>query len=187
MDARRRRRRRFLFLFLFPAPRLESEVTPQMLMPPLCSAGVTRKCGAIFQGFATCLLALGDSLSQTPTADQGAQEIDTICRSWDEFHSCANTAMAGCPEDAAAVWESLRQESKKMQFSGNLYDMCTRRAQQLATTAASNPAEPAPPADNPAQTNQESLKGGASPAQPISWGLLSSCVALLLLLMLHRI
>lgn len=43
-------------------------------------------------------------------------------RSWDEFHACANVAMVGCPEEAASVWESLRQESKKMQFSGNLYD-----------------------------------------------------------------
>ncbi|KAL2094109.1 hypothetical protein ACEWY4_011421 [Coilia grayii] len=154
-----------------------------MLVPLPCSGGVTRKCGAIFQGFATCLLALGDSLSQTPAKDEGTQEIDSICRSWDEFHSCANTAMAGCPEDAAAVWESLRQESKKMQFSGNLYDMCTKRSQQLATTAAQNPQNPA----NPDETNQESLKGHATRAHPASHALLSSCAALLLLLPLGRI
>ncbi|KAG5273119.1 hypothetical protein AALO_G00147850 [Alosa alosa] len=146
-----------------------------LLVPSPCSASVTRKCGSIFQGFATCLLALGDSLSQSSTKDESTQEIDSICRSWDEFHTCANTAMAGCPEDAAAVWESLRQESKKMQFSGNLYDMCANRAQQLATTAAQNQA-------NPGETNQESLKGRASRAHPSHYALVSSCVALLLVL-----
>ncbi|XP_031420252.1 neuritin 1-like a isoform X2 [Clupea harengus] len=145
-----------------------------LLVPSPCSAGVTRKCGSIFQGFATCLLALGDSLSQSSTKDEGTQEIDSICRSWDEFHGCANTAMAGCPEDAAAVWESLRQESKKMQFSGNLYDMCANRAQQLATTAQNPP--------NPGETNQESLKGHASHAHLSHYVLLSSCVAMLLVL-----
>lgn len=60
--------------------------------------------------------------------------------------------MAGCPDEAAAVWESLRQESKKMQFAGNLYDMCSSRSQSAAGTGAQNPDE----------TNQESLKGKAS-------------------------
>lgn len=83
--------------------------------------------------------------------------------------------MAGCPEDAAAVWESLRQESKKMQFSGNLYDMCANRAQQLATTAGQNPSKPD-------ETNQESLKGHATHAHSSHYLLLTSCVALLLAL-----
>uniref|UniRef100_A0A8C6M5Y2 Neuritin 1-like a n=1 Tax=Nothobranchius furzeri TaxID=105023 RepID=A0A8C6M5Y2_NOTFU len=76
------------------------------------------------------------------------------CRSWDEFHDCANLAMAGCPEEAAAVWESLRQESKKMQFSGNLYDMCANRNIHPA----------APPHDslNQEEISQESLRGQAS-------------------------
>ncbi|KAG8012955.1 Neuritin-like protein [Nibea albiflora] len=81
----------------------------------------------------------------------------TLCnnRSWDEFHDCANVAMAGCPEEAAAVWESLRQESKKMQFSGNLYDMCSNRN--------SRPAASASPHGSPSQEeiNQESLRGRA--------------------------
>lgn len=61
--------------------------------------------------------------------------------------------MAGCPQEAAAVWESLRQESKKMQFSGNLYDMCSNRNNQ--------PVSPASPHGSPSQIeiNQESLRG----------------------------
>lgn len=76
-------------------------------------------------------------------------------RSWDEFHNCANVAMAGCPEEAAAVWESLRQESKKMQFSGNLYDMCSNRN--------NHPAASASPHGSASQNdiNQESLRGNA--------------------------
>lgn len=78
-----------------------------------------------------------------------------FCRSWDEFHDCANVAMAGCPDEAAAVWESLRQESKKMQFSGNLYDMCSNRN--------SHPAASVVPRGSPNKEdiNQESLKGRA--------------------------
>ncbi|MGH0172899.1 UNVERIFIED_CONTAM: hypothetical protein FKN15_064361 [Acipenser sinensis] len=72
-------------------------------------------------------------------------------RSWDEFHRCASAALAGCPEEAAVVWESLRQESRKMQFSGNLYDMCSNRAKP--STSVQSP--------NQEETNQESLRGSA--------------------------
>ncbi|KAJ3596301.1 hypothetical protein NHX12_002710, partial [Muraenolepis orangiensis] len=70
--------------------------------------------------------------------------------SWDQFHDCANMAMAGCPEEAAVIWESLRRESKKMQFSGNLYDMCSDRSGQLAG-----------PASAAEDINRESLRGHA--------------------------
>ncbi|XP_045892555.1 neuritin 1-like a [Micropterus dolomieu] len=88
--------------------------------------------------------------------------------SWDEFHDCANVAMAGCPEEAAAVWESLRQESKKMQFSGNLYDMCSNRN--------NHPIASVSPHGSPNQEdiNQESLRGGANH--------LAACLHLLMLL-----
>ncbi|KAL6479133.1 hypothetical protein MHYP_G00125660 [Metynnis hypsauchen] len=92
-------------------------VTIAVLLPGPGSAAAARRCGSIYKGFAQCLLALGDSLSVSSQKDDDTQEIDSICRSWDDFHDCANLAMAGCPEEAAAVWESLRQESKKMQFS----------------------------------------------------------------------
>lgn len=83
-------------------------------------------------------------------------------RSWDQFHSCANVAMAGCPQEAAVVWESLRQESRKMQFSGNLYDMCSNRQEP----PAGSPPAGAPPAGSPSGQNginQESLRGHAPP------------------------
>ncbi|XP_066540394.1 neuritin 1-like a [Hoplias malabaricus] len=143
-----------------------------LLLPSPGSAAAARRCGSIYKGFAQCLLSLGDSLSVNNQKDDDMQEIDSICRSWDDFHDCANVAMAGCPEEAAAVWESLRQESKKMQFSGNLYDMCSSRSQSAASTEAQNPDE----------TNQESLKGNGNHIHPaLSISLLSCCLCLLCL------
>ncbi|XP_051953509.1 neuritin-like protein [Xyrauchen texanus] len=130
-----------------------------LLVPSPCSSAVTRRCGSIYKGFAQCLLTLGDSLSVSAQKDEDMQEIDSICKSWDDFHDCANVAMAGCPDEAAAVWESLRQESKKMQFSGNLYEMCSSRSQS---------AESASDSQSPDETNQESLKGRASPFKSVT-------------------
>ncbi|MBN3279146.1 NRN1L protein, partial [Polyodon spathula] len=127
------------------------ELLYNVLAPSLVSAA-GRKCGYIYKGFAECLLRLGDSM--TESMQQGGEElleIDSVCRSWDEFHRCASAALAGCPDEAAVVWESLRQESRKMQFSGNLYDMCSNRAKP--STSVQNP--------NQEETNQESLRGSA--------------------------
>ncbi|KAM7396213.1 hypothetical protein PAMP_019270 [Pampus punctatissimus] len=126
------------------------------VLNPCSAAASTRRCHTIYKGFAQCLMALGDSLTDNARKDEDTHEIHSICRSWDEFHDCANVAMAGCPEEAAAVWESLRQESKKMQFSGNLYDMCSKRN--------SHPIASVSPHGSPNQEeiNQESLRGRAS-------------------------
>lgn len=89
-------------------------------------------------------------------------------RSWDQFHDCANMAMAGCPDEAAAVWESLRQESKKMQFSGNLYDMCSNRNNHPVASVSPRGSS------NQEEINQESLRGRADH--------LAGCLHLLVLL-----
>ncbi|XP_015223863.2 neuritin 1-like a [Lepisosteus oculatus] len=145
-------------------------VALQFILAPGPGSAASRRCDSIYRGFAECLLRLGDSM--TRSVQQGAedlQEIDTICRSWDEFHTCANAALAGCPEEAAAVWESLRQESKKMQFSGNLYDMCSNRAKP--PTSMQSPSQE--------ETNQESLKGHAQHLSP-AYSLLAMWLPLLL-------
>ncbi|KAJ8247389.1 hypothetical protein GJAV_G00245820 [Gymnothorax javanicus] len=134
-------------------------------------AASTRKCGSIYRGFAQCLLELGDSMSSSLQKEENSQEIDSICRSWDDFHTCASTVLAGCPEEAATVWESLRKESEKMQFSGNLYNMCANRAKPI-TTAQSLPSQE--------ETNQESLRGRAHiPGHAL---FLPACLTLLALL-----
>ncbi|KAI1889982.1 hypothetical protein AGOR_G00168520 [Albula goreensis] len=144
-----------------------------ILAPSPVTTAATRKCGSIYKGFAQCLMALGDSMSTSTQKEESTQEIDTICRSWDEFHTCASAVLAGCPDEAAAVWESLRQESKKMQFSGNLYDMCASRAQP-STTAQSPPGQE--------ETNQESLKSHAHIPGHAHILFLPTCLSLLILL-----
>ncbi|XP_037103426.1 neuritin 1-like b [Syngnathus acus] len=140
-------------------------------------AAIAVSCGSIYKSFAQCLLTLGDSLVETQKS-QDTQDIDIICRSWNDFHACANTAMSGCPRDAAAVWESLRQESRKAQFSGNLYNMCA----SLTTLAPSTVPTPLTPPTSD-QTNQETLKGRTNQWGPsLTTMFFPTCSTLLVLL-----
>uniref|UniRef100_A0A8C3KTL5 Neuritin 1 like n=1 Tax=Calidris pygmaea TaxID=425635 RepID=A0A8C3KTL5_9CHAR len=99
------------------------------------------KCDTIYKGFASCLISLGDNME--------AQE------SWDDFHACASEVLSSCPEEAAAIWESLRRESRKIQFQGNLQELCSARG-RLASARGSPAAE----------TNQATLRGSATPLRP---------------------
>ncbi|XP_076205122.1 neuritin-like protein [Aptenodytes patagonicus] len=124
---------------------------------PISMAG---KCDTIYQGFAGCLISLGDSMAQSvrrqrEEGGEEAEELDTICKSWDDFHACASEVLSSCPEEAAAIWESLRQESRKIQFQGNLQELCSARG-RLASARGSPPAE----------TNQATLRGSATPPRP---------------------
>lgn len=76
-------------------------------------------------------------------------------RSWDDFHACASEVLSSCPEEAAAIWESLRQESRKIQFQGNLQELCSARS-RLASARGSPDAE----------TNQATLRGSATFLRP---------------------
>uniref|UniRef100_A0A670YK52 Neuritin 1 like n=1 Tax=Pseudonaja textilis TaxID=8673 RepID=A0A670YK52_PSETE len=123
---------------------LEAAPHLQMVLP-VNAAGW--KCNTIYKGFAECLVSLGDSMDQ--------DELNTICRSWDDFHACASKVLSNCPEEAANIWESLRQESRKIQFQGNLHDLCSSRAQLAGDGKAFRVDE----------TNQETLRGAA----PLLW------------------
>nr|XP_025969027.1 neuritin-like protein isoform X2 [Dromaius novaehollandiae] len=124
-----------------------------MTQEPRSMAG---KCDTIYKGFAGCLISLGDSMVQSvqqqQESGQEVQELDTICKSWDDFHACASGVLSSCPEEAAAIWESLREQSRKIQFQGNLHELCSTRA-RLASARGSPAAE----------TNQETLRGSATP------------------------
>ncbi|NXD29313.1 NRN1L protein, partial [Spelaeornis formosus] len=84
---------------------------------PVSMAG---QCDTIYKGFAGCLISLGESMTQSlrqQQQDEGGeeeQELDTICKSWDDFHTCASEVLSRCPVEAASIWESLRQESRKI-------------------------------------------------------------------------
>uniref|UniRef100_A0A6I8NYI9 Neuritin 1 like n=1 Tax=Ornithorhynchus anatinus TaxID=9258 RepID=A0A6I8NYI9_ORNAN len=87
--------------------------------------------------------------------------------SWDNFHACAIGVLASCPEEAAAIWESLRQESRKVQYQGNLHDLCSARA-QLPSSVRGVAGD---------ETNQETLRAMASTSSPASI-LLAAALAL---------
>lgn len=88
---------------------------------------------------------------------------------------CVSGVLSGCRGDAAEIWESLRAESRKTAFAGNLYDMCASRTQAVTATT------PLVPSTD--QTNQETLRGLAcSVSHSVSEELLLMCFSLLLLL-----
>ncbi|KPP60791.1 hypothetical protein Z043_121177, partial [Scleropages formosus] len=43
---------------------------------------------------------------------------------WDDFHSCATTALADCQEGATELWEKLKKESRNLEFRGSLFELC---------------------------------------------------------------
>ncbi len=49
-----------------------------------------------------------------------------ICSYWDDFHSCATTALADCQEGATDLWEKLKKESRNLDFRGSLFELCAR-------------------------------------------------------------
>ncbi|KAL7887609.1 hypothetical protein AOLI_G00053300 [Acnodon oligacanthus] len=52
------------------------------------------------------------------------KNLETICTYWDDFHSCATTALADCQEGATELWEKLKKESRSLQFRGSLFELC---------------------------------------------------------------
>nr|XP_020462038.1 neuritin-like protein [Monopterus albus] len=146
------------------------------LVPVCFGAAIPVSCGSIYKSFAQCLVTLGDSLEETQK-DPSTQDINAICRSWNAFHACANAAVAGCPGEAADVWESLRQESRKTQFSGNLYNLCASRTTLSPNTV---PVPKDPPTSD--QTNQETLKGQTYKLSPTLTALFPVFSTLLVLL-----
>ncbi|XFF86939.1 hypothetical protein AB1E18_013158 [Capra hircus] len=89
-----------------------------LLLSPLAAAAAgAGRCDTIYQGFAECLVRLGDSMGH-------GGELETICRSWNDFHTCASRVLLGCPEEAAAVWESLQQEARRAPHPDNLHTLC---------------------------------------------------------------
>lgn len=92
-------------------------------------------------------------------------------RAWDAFERCVSSVLSDCPGNASELWESLKEESRKAQFSGNLYEICASRTLTSSLT---------PPTTD--QTNLESLKGsGVSSDHAHSVGSLLSCVFCFLL------
>lgn len=67
-----------------------------VLSPCPVAAASARRCHSIYKGFAQCLMALGDSLTDSARKDEDTHEIHSICR-WINcthaqsqiYHSCS--------------------------------------------------------------------------------------------------
>uniref|UniRef100_UPI0025AE682F neuritin-like n=1 Tax=Doryrhamphus excisus TaxID=161450 RepID=UPI0025AE682F len=81
-------------------------------------------CDAVFKGFSDCLLQLGDNMANYPQDLDEQQNLHRICTYWDDFHSCASTALADCQEGATDLWEKLKKESRNLDFRGSLFELC---------------------------------------------------------------
>lgn len=84
----------------------------------------TGKCDTVFKGFSNCLLQLGDNMASYPQDLEEKENLQTICRYWEDFHSCATTALADCQEGATDLWEKLKKESRNLDFRGSLFELC---------------------------------------------------------------
>ncbi|XP_054835220.1 neuritin-like [Eublepharis macularius] len=92
----------------------------------LKSLAAETQCENIYQDFSDCILQLGENMASLEEEDERsqAQELHTVCGYWEEFHTCAMTALWECQREAATVWEMLKKESQKIQFHGSLFDLC---------------------------------------------------------------
>lgn len=91
-------------------------------------------------------------------------------RSWNDFHACASRVLSGCPEEAAAVWESLQQEARRAPHPDNLHILCG-----APVSVRERIARP--------ETNQETLRAAAPALAPApAPALLAAALALACLL-----
>ncbi|KAK5897683.1 hypothetical protein CgunFtcFv8_015165 [Champsocephalus gunnari] len=91
------------------------------VLQTIVSAG---QCDSVFRGFSDCLLQLGENMAHYPQDLEDQENLSKICSYWDNFHSCATTALADCQEGATDLWEKLKKESRNMDFRGSLFELC---------------------------------------------------------------
>ncbi|XP_075294848.1 neuritin-like [Opisthocomus hoazin] len=90
----------------------------------LLAAGTA--CADVYRGFSGCVLKLGEKMATAEEADGvELRGLRRVCGYWDEFHTCALTVLWECQREAAAIWEMLRRESRKIKFQGSLFDLCS--------------------------------------------------------------
>ncbi|XP_042317932.1 neuritin-like [Sceloporus undulatus] len=83
-------------------------------------------CETIYQDFSDCILKLGENMASYEEEEEKSQVqgLLPVCRYWDEFHTCAMTALWECQKEAVTIWEMLKRESRKIKFEGSLFDLC---------------------------------------------------------------
>lgn len=93
----------------------------------LAVAGVSAdvKCENIYRDFSNCVLELGESMDNYQENVTSERGVEAVCSHWEAFHTCALTALSGCQEEVGSIWETLREDSRKIRFQGSLFDLCS--------------------------------------------------------------
>ncbi|XP_015271975.1 PREDICTED: neuritin [Gekko japonicus] len=95
------------------------------------------KCDEVFKGFSTCVLKMGNNIAGYQQDLDDKRNLETICRYWDDFHACTLVALTDCQEGVKDVWEKLKEKSKKLDYEGNLFVLCSKT--KAAATSSSLP------------------------------------------------
>uniref|UniRef100_A0A8C6SDC7 Neuritin 1 n=1 Tax=Neogobius melanostomus TaxID=47308 RepID=A0A8C6SDC7_9GOBI len=112
-------------------------LTPKMLLClAACGQAVDPRCENVYKDFSDCVLQLGQSMDnyqENVTSERGlviycTRFVLSLQSHWENFHTCALTALSDCQEEVSSIWETLRQDSKKMRFQGSLFDLCSQSA-----------------------------------------------------------
>ncbi|XP_069012654.1 neuritin-like [Embiotoca jacksoni] len=83
------------------------------------------KCENIYKDFSECVLELGESMDNYQENVTSEMGVAAVCSHWEAFHTCALTALSDCQEEVSSIWETLRQDSRKIRFQGSLFDLCS--------------------------------------------------------------
>ncbi|CAJ1051712.1 Neuritin [Xyrichtys novacula] len=83
------------------------------------------KCENIYKDFSDCVLELGESMDNYQENVTSERGVAAVCSHWEAFHTCALTALSDCQQEVSSIWETLRQDSRKMRFQGSLFDLCS--------------------------------------------------------------
>lgn len=83
------------------------------------------RCENIYKDFSDCVLELGESMDNYQENVTSERGVAAVCSHWEAFHTCALTALSDCQEEVSSIWETLRQDSRKIRFQGSLFDLCS--------------------------------------------------------------
>lgn len=92
---------------------------------PLSGDSVDVRCENVYKDFSECVLELGDSMDNYKENVTSERGVAAVCSHWEAFHTCALTALSDCQEEVSSIWETLRQDSRKIRFQGSLFDLCS--------------------------------------------------------------
>ncbi|KAM4588038.1 neuritin-like [Odontesthes bonariensis] len=83
------------------------------------------RCDNVYKDFSECVLELGESMDNYQENVTSERGVAAVCSHWEAFHTCALTALSDCQEEVSSIWETLRQDSRKIRFQGSLFDLCS--------------------------------------------------------------